>query len=81
MKNPHRTVAQLELNFTKEKGIAIQARHLEEFKSVMTAPAYDMLEKLATANNKDAYDGFDVVRGNELDMIFRTLVIPAFYQQ
>lgn len=81
MKTPHRTAAQLELNFTKEKGIAIQARHLEEFKSVMTAPAYDKLEQLVTANNKDAYDGFDVIRGNQLDMLFRNEVIPVFYRQ
>ena len=78
MNTPQRTSAQLELNFTKEEGLMVQARHLEEFKSVMTAPAYDMLEQLATANNKDAYDGFDVVRGNELDMLLRKEVIPFF---
>lgn len=81
MNKPHRTAAQLELNFTKENGLAIQAQHLKEFKSVMSALAYDKLEQLATANNKYAYDGFDIVRGNDLDMLFRNEVIPVFYRQ
>lgn len=78
MNKPHRTSAQLELNFTKEDGLAIQAQHLKEFKSVMSAPAYDRLEQFVTASNKDAYDGFDVVRGNQIDEIFHNQVIPFF---
>ena len=78
MNTPYRTSAQLELNFTKEDGLAIQAQHLKEFKSVMSALAYDKLEQFVTANNKDAYDGFDIVRGSEIDVIFHNQVIPFF---
>lgn len=77
MKQPYRTSAQLELNFTKEEGIAIQARQLEGFKSVMLAAAYDKLEQLVTVSNKDAYDGFDIVRGTDIDMLLHNEVIPA----
>lgn len=78
MNKPYRTSAQLELNFTKEEGLAVQAQHLKEFKTVMSAAAYDKLEQLVTANNKDAHDGFDVVRGNEIDILFHNQVIPFF---
>ena len=78
MNTPQRTAAQLELNFTKEDGLAIQAQHLKEFKSVMSAPAYARLEQFVTASNKDAYDGFDLIRGEQIDEILHNQVIPFF---
>ena len=78
MNKPYRTSAQLELNFTKEEGLAVQAQHLKEFKSVMSAPAYEVLEKLVTVKNKDAYDGFDLIRGEQIDEILHNQVIPFF---
>jgi hypothetical protein len=74
----HRTQAQRDLNFTKEQGLDIQQQHLKEFKSVMSAPAFEKLEQLVTATNKDAVDGFDVVRGNEINSILHNQVIPLF---
>jgi hypothetical protein len=73
-----RTAAQLELNFTKEEGLVIQSRHLKEFKSILIEPAFEVLEKLVTVKNKDAYDGFDLIRGTEIDEILHNQVIPFF---
>jgi hypothetical protein len=78
MKTTHRTQAQKDLNFTKQQGLDIQQQHLKEFKSVMSVPAFEKLEQFVTATNKDAVDGFDVVRGSEIDCIFHSQVIPLF---
>ena len=78
MNTPQRTAAQLELNFTKEEGLVIQARQLKEFKSILTEPAFEVLEKLVTVRNKDAYDGFDLIRGEQIDEILHNQVIPFF---
>lgn len=78
MNEPFRIQAQKELNFTKEDGISIQNQHLKEFRSVMSALAFDMLKKLVTANNDNAFDGFDIVRGDQIDRIFHSKVIPFF---
>ena len=78
MNTPQRTSAQLELNFTKEEGLVIQARQLKEFKSILTEPAFEVLEKLVTVRNKDAYDGFDLIRGEQIDEILHNQVIPFF---
>lgn len=77
---PQRTQAQLELNFTKEQAIEIQREHLREFRSVMSASAFDVLQTKVTANNAQAYDGFDVIRGSEIDQIFHNIVIPIFHR-
>lgn len=78
MNTPQRTAAQLELTFTKEEGLMVQARQLKEFKSVLTEPAFEVLEKLVTVKNKDAYDGFDLIRGEQIDEILHNQVIPFF---
>jgi hypothetical protein len=77
---PQRTQAQIDLNFTKQQGIDIQAKHLREYRSVMSAAAFDLLQAMVTVNNDQAYDGFDVIRGNEIDLILRNDVIPVFYR-
>jgi hypothetical protein len=77
---PQRTQAQIDLNFTKEQGLDIQKRHLKEFKSVMSASAFDLLSKKVTAGNDQAYDGFDIIRGNDIDVILHNDVIPVFYR-
>lgn len=78
MNTPQRTSAQLELNFTKEEGLMVQARQLKEFKAILTEPAFEVLEKLVTVKNKDAYDGFDLIRGEQIDEILHNQVIPFF---
>jgi hypothetical protein len=78
MNEPFRTQAQKELNFTKEDGISIQDQHLKEFRSVMSALAFDMLQKLVTADNDNAFDGFDIVRGDQIKEILHNEVIPFF---
>jgi len=78
MNTTYRTQAQRDLNFTKEQGLDIQQQHLKEFKSVMSALAFEKLEQLVTATNKDAVDGFDVVRGSEINSILHNQVIPLF---
>ena len=77
---PQRTQAQIDLNFTKQQGIDIQAKHLREYRSVMSAAAFDLLQAMVTVNNDQAYDGFDVIRGNEIDLILHNDVIPVFYR-
>ena len=77
---PQRTQAQIDLNFTKQQGIDIQAKHLREHRSVMSAAAFDLLQAMVTVNNDQAYDGFDVIRGNEIDLILHNDVIPVFYR-
>jgi hypothetical protein len=72
---PFRTEQQIALNFTKENGISIQTQHLNEWKSVLSAIAYEKLFNLVTKSNKKAYDGFDIVRGNEIDEILRNKII------
>lgn len=62
-------------NFTKEDGIRIQSQHLKEWKSVLSALAYEKLVTLVTKNNSKAHDGFDVIRGHEIDQILRNKVI------
>ena len=81
MNTPIRTEAQKQLNFTKEEGIAIQTQHLKEFRSVMSAEAFDMLQKLVTADNDKAFDGFDIVRGHLIDHILYNQVIPFFMKR
>jgi hypothetical protein len=78
MNTPFRTKDQLALNFTKEEGIEIQTNHLKEWRSVLSAPAFDRLERLVTADNEKAFDGFDIVRGDSIDMIVHNEVIPFF---
>lgn len=77
---PQRTQAQIELNFAKQQGIDIQTKHLREYRSVMSAAAFDVLQAIVTMNNDQAYDGFDVIRGNEIDKILHNDVIPIFYR-
>jgi hypothetical protein len=74
----NRTHLQKELKFTKEQGIDIQTEHLEEFKLVLNSQAFEILEKLVTARNNVAQDGFDVIRGNQIDEILHNQVIPFF---
>lgn len=81
MNKPFRTEAQKQLNFTKEQGIAIQTQQLTEFRSVMSAEAFGMLQKLATADNDKAFDGFDIVRGTDIDIILHNEVIPFFHER
>lgn len=57
------------MNFTIEEGIQIQESQLKEWKSVLSATAYEKLEQLAKADNKTATSGFDICRGTDLDMI------------
>lgn len=77
---PQRTQAQIDLNFTKQQGIDIQAKHLREYRSVMSAAAFDLLQAMVTVNNDQAYDGFDIIRGAEIDQILHNDVIPVFYR-
>lgn len=74
----NRTYLQKELNFTKEEGVTIQTRHLEEFRLVLKPEAFEILKKLVTARNNVAQDGFDVIRGNQIDEILHNQVIPFF---
>lgn len=74
----NRTHLQKELNFTKQEGITIQTRHLEEFGLVLKPEAFQILKKLVTAKNSVAQDGFDVIRGNQIDEILHNQVIPFF---
>lgn len=78
MNTPLRTEAQKALEFTKQNGISIQSQQLKEFRSVMSAEAFDMLEKLVVAHNDKAFDGFDIVRGTQIDEILHNEVIPFF---
>ena len=78
MANPYRTEDQKLLNFTKEEGIKIQKKQLEEWRGVMAAKPFDLLTKLVTKNNHKAFDGFDIVRGTDIDMIIQNKVIPKF---
>jgi hypothetical protein len=81
MNTPIRTEAQKQLNFTKEEGITIQTQQLKEFRSIMSAEAFDMLQKLVTADNDKAFDGFDIVRGYLIDHILYNQVIPFFMKR
>jgi hypothetical protein len=75
---PERTHAQKQLNFTREEGIAIQARQLAEYKTVLLPRAFELLQDLTTAENDKVFDGFDVVRGDQITSILHSSVIPAF---
>jgi hypothetical protein len=76
--NAFRTPLQIKLNFTVEQALYIQAMHLKEYEAVLQKPVHEMLQQLVTASNKDAVDGFDVVRGNEIDVILHNQIIPLF---
>lgn len=73
-----RTQMQKELNFTLEQGLEVQRKQLDEFKSVLTVGAFAALEREATKDNHKATDGFDVVRGNQLDEALHNVVMPLF---
>jgi hypothetical protein len=75
---PERTHAQTQLNFTREEGITIQARQLAEYKTVLLPRAFELLQELTTAENDKALDGFDVVRGEQIDALIHNFVVPAF---
>ena len=81
MNKPFRTEAQKQLNFTKEQGIAVQTQQLSRISFSLSAEAFDMLQKLVTADNDKAFDGFDIVRGDDIDRILHNEVIPFFYKE
>lgn len=74
----NRTQAQRDLNFTKQNGIDIQTQQLKEFRSVMSPSAFAALHAMVTVDNDQAYDGFDIIRGNDIDAILHNDVIPLF---
>lgn len=77
----HRTQAQIDLNFTKEQGIAIQQKQLKELKCVLMLSPYEHLEKLVMQDNDKAIDGFDITRGDTMFGILVKDVFPVFYHE
>ena len=53
--------------FTTEEGLEIQAKQLEEWKSVLVPEVYNALHEYATRNNNIAKSGWDVCRGTGLN--------------
>jgi hypothetical protein len=70
---------------TIEEGLEIQAKHLSEWKRVLTATFYSVVEKEVDRANEilkdlvenEAIDkstaGFEVIRGNDLAMLIQNL--------
>lgn len=57
------------IKLTIDEGIKIQEQHLKEWRSVLSADAYHKLCIMARENNKTATSGYDILRGNDLDII------------
>ena len=61
-----------------EDGIRIQTEHLEAFKRILKPEAFEVLHKHATAQNNVAENGYDVLRGTDLDNILDNQVMRFF---
>jgi len=55
--------------FTVEDGIRVQERQLKDWESVLKPEIYAKLEQYAKKKNHLAKTGYDIVRGNQLDML------------
>jgi hypothetical protein len=53
--------------FTKELGIQVQTEQLNAWKSVLLPHLFEKLRVLATKDNDDAVNGYDILRGTEID--------------
>ena len=61
-----------------EDGIRIQTEQLDCFKRILKPEAFELLRKLATAQNNVAKNGYDVLRGTSLDNILHNQVMRFF---
>ena len=61
-----------------EDGIRIQTEQLEGFKRILKPEAFELLRKLATTRNNVAENGYDVLRGTDLDNILHNQVMRFF---
>ncbi len=75
---PAQTDTEKSLNFTKEEGLKIQKEQLAKYKAVLIPKAYEKLEAEVKKNNETAIDGFDIMRGVDIDAILFDRVIPLF---
>ena len=55
------------LQFTKQLGIQVQTEQLNAWKSVLLPHLFEKLQILVTKDNDDAVNGFDILRGTEID--------------
>jgi hypothetical protein len=63
------------MKFTIAEGLKMQENHLKEWKSVLSAEAYEKLEKLAKVDNSKATSGYDITRGQDLYMILANQIM------
>jgi hypothetical protein len=54
-----------------EEGIKIQTRQLEDWRTKLNHETYFALFVYATSKNNQAKDGFDICRGNSLDVFIK----------
>jgi hypothetical protein len=54
-------------DFFKEDGIKIQTGQLECWKKVLKPEVFERLKAFAVQNNDQAEDGWDIIRGQQLD--------------
>lgn len=55
--------------FTVQDGIKVQTGQLEQWAKVLKPEIFESLVIHATAKNHEAKDGYQIARGNDLDMM------------
>ena len=63
----------MDRKFTVEDGIVVQTRQLARWKKVLKPSIYESLVIYATANNHLAKDGYQITRGNDLDVMLQRM--------
>lgn len=61
--------------FSVLAGIAVQEEQMEGWKSVLKEDAFERLQALVTAENSAALSGYDICRGNDIDMIVHNVLM------
>jgi hypothetical protein len=56
----------MEKQFEVQQGLDIQAKQLEQWKSILKDEVYEALYEYATRNNSEAKTGWDIRRGSDL---------------
>lgn len=67
--------------FTLEQGLAIQRQQLEQWKVLLKPKVFDLLKSMVEHENESLTknsDGYDVCRGNNIDVILLNEVAAAF---
>jgi hypothetical protein len=55
--------------FDKQAGIRIQTQQLKRWETVLLPHVFKKLQQIVTKDNDEATNGYDVVRGHQMDEI------------